>query len=91
MISDLDLLRRHRRRVGAAVFLVAWCSGMLALSLATAPAEPAAWWYIAVAVIAGIGVHAALRLPRYWRRVRETSGRLAHRAVTSQAVKGRNP
>lgn len=75
-LTDVQVLAHHRRRFGAALFLTAWCALMLVLSIVTAPPAPGAWWYVAVVAIAGIGVHAALRLPRYRRRVRDARARM---------------
>lgn len=80
-LTDAEVLVRHRRRFGTTLFLALWCAIMFTGSIATAPARRDALWYTFVVVIAAIGIHAAVRLPRYRRRVTEARERLARAAT----------
>lgn len=87
-LTDTQVLAYHRRRFRTMAFLVAWCALMLVGSIATAPAVHSVWWYAAVVFIASAGVYAALRLPRYRRRVREAQARIRRSQAPRQSMPG---
>lgn len=85
---DPDILRHHRGRIRTMAFLAVWCALMFTGALVTAPPERDALWYGGVAFIAAAGLYAALRLPRYRRRVHEARARCERAAVTTHVMKG---